>query len=113
MATQATREMIDAAERRLDVVNPYLTDDDVIQRLIAAAKRGFNVGVVVSETSNNPYADAASSHHYRKLIDARASKCGTTRARWSTPRSWSPTIRSASGPSTSTPGRSIATSKWE
>ena len=51
-------------------MNPYLTDADIIQRLIAAAKRGVHVRVVVSETSNNQYAEAGLSHHYRDLIDA-------------------------------------------
>ena len=69
-ATQATREMIDDAHRRLDIMNPYLTDTDVIQRLIAAAGRGVDVRVVVAESSNNKYAEAALSHHYRDLIDA-------------------------------------------
>ncbi len=69
-ATQAVREMIDTAERRLDITNPYLTDADIIQRVIAAAERGVEVRVVVAETSNNKYAEAALSHHYRDLIDA-------------------------------------------
>jgi phosphatidylserine/phosphatidylglycerophosphate/cardiolipin synthase-like enzyme len=69
-ATQATRELIDKATTRLDLMNPYLTDADMLQRLIAAAKRGVHVRVVVSETSNNKYAEAALSHHYRDLIDA-------------------------------------------
>ena len=69
-ATQAMREMIDTAERRLDVMNPYLTDADIIQRLVAAAERGVEVRVVVAETSNNKYAEAGLSHHYQDLIDA-------------------------------------------
>jgi cardiolipin synthase len=69
-ATQATRELIDDATTRIDVMNPYLTDADIIQRLIAAARRGVHVRVVVSETSNNKYAEAGLSHHYRDLIDA-------------------------------------------
>jgi cardiolipin synthase len=69
-ATQATRELIDTAQRRLDVMSPYLTDADIIQRLIAAAERGVRVRIVVSETSNNPYAEAGLSHHYRDLLDA-------------------------------------------
>jgi cardiolipin synthase len=69
-ATQATRELIDRATARLDLMNPYLTDADMLQRLIAAAKRGVHVRVVVSETSNNKYAESALSHHYRDLIDA-------------------------------------------
>ena len=32
--------------------------------------RGVDVTVVVSEDSNNVYAEAALSHHYRRLIDA-------------------------------------------
>ena len=51
-------------------MNPYLTDADIIQRVIAAAERGVEVRVVVAETSNNKYAEAALSHHYRDLIDA-------------------------------------------
>jgi cardiolipin synthase len=69
-ATQATRELIDSATTRLDLMNPYLTDTDMIQRLIAAADRGVDVRVVVAETSNNKYAEAGLSHHYRDLIDA-------------------------------------------
>jgi cardiolipin synthase len=69
-ATQAMREMIDGAERRLDVMNPYLTDTDMIQRIVAAAERGVEVRVVVAETSNNEYAEAGLSHHYREMIDA-------------------------------------------
>jgi cardiolipin synthase len=51
-------------------MNPYLTDADIIQRLIAAAERGVRVRVVVAETSNNKYAEAGLSHHYRSLINA-------------------------------------------
>src|SRR6185437_14637327 len=69
-ATQATRDLIDGAQHRLDIENPYLTDADIVQRLIAAAKRGVKVRVVVSKASNNQYVDAAFSHHYRELIDA-------------------------------------------
>ena len=69
-ATQATRALIDDATTRLDLMNPYLTDADMIQRLIAAAERGVDVRVVVAETSNNKYAESALSHHYRALIDA-------------------------------------------
>jgi cardiolipin synthase len=71
-ATQAMREMIDNADDRLDITNPYLTDADIIQRLEAAAKRGVAVRIVVAEDSNNVYAEAALSHHYGKLIDAGA-----------------------------------------
>ena len=47
-ASQAIREQIDGARERLDVMNPYLTDHDMIERMLAAARRGVKVRVVVS-----------------------------------------------------------------
>ena len=69
-ATQAIQAQIDGARERLDVMNPYLTDDDMIARILAAARRGVDVRIVVSETSNNPGASAALRHRYADLIDA-------------------------------------------
>ena len=71
-ATQAVREQIDGAQERLDVMNPYLTDRDMVERILAAASRGVKVRIVVSETSNNPPATAAFEHHYGALIAAGA-----------------------------------------
>ncbi len=71
-AAQALRELVDHAQRRIDVMNPYLTDADMIQRLTAAARRGVAVRIVVSETSNNAQATAAFKHHYADLLDAGA-----------------------------------------
>ena len=71
-ASQAIREQIDGARERLDVMNPYLTDSDMIGRILAAAKRGVAVRVVVSETSNNAQATAALKHHYADLAGAGA-----------------------------------------
>jgi cardiolipin synthase len=69
-ASQAIREQIDGARRRLDVMNPYLTDRDMLERIIAAARRGVRVRLVVSETSNNAQASAALRHRYEDLIAA-------------------------------------------
>ncbi len=69
-ATQATRSLIDGASRRLDIMNPYLTDDDIIARIVTAAERGVAVRVVVSETSNNALATYALRHHYDELLSA-------------------------------------------
>ena len=69
-ATQALREQIDGARERLDVMNAYLTDEDMVQRIAAAGRRGVRVRVVVSATSNNAPASAAFRHHYGMLIDA-------------------------------------------
>jgi len=69
-STQAIRQLIDHARTRLDIMNPYVTDADMIQRIIAAAKRGVKVRIVVSQTSNNAQATAALKEHYSALIDA-------------------------------------------
>jgi cardiolipin synthase len=71
-ASQAIREQIDGARERLDVMNPYLTDRDMIERIVAAARRGVRVRVVVSETSNNAQATAALKHRYSDLLSAGA-----------------------------------------
>jgi cardiolipin synthase len=69
-ASQAIREQVDGARRRLDIMNPYLTDRDMLERILAAARRGVDVRLVVSETSNNAQASAALRHRYGDLIDA-------------------------------------------
>jgi cardiolipin synthase A/B len=69
-APQAIREQIDGARRRLDLMNAYVTDRDVVERVIAAARRGVDVRLVVSETSNNTQASAALRHRYDDLIEA-------------------------------------------
>jgi len=71
-ATQAIRELIDDATTRLDIMNPYFTDADIIQRVTAAAKRGVKVRIVASEKSNNKQATEAFKRHYSALIDAGA-----------------------------------------
>jgi cardiolipin synthase len=69
-ASQAIREQIDGARERLDVMNPYLTDRGMIDRIVAAARRGVRVRVVVSKTSNNAQATAALKHRYADMLDA-------------------------------------------
>jgi cardiolipin synthase A/B len=69
-ASAAIREQIGTARDRLDVMNPYLTDRDMIERILAAARRGVKVRVVVSEVSNNAQATAALKHHYPDLRKA-------------------------------------------
>ncbi|HEY2354456.1 MAG TPA: phosphatidylserine/phosphatidylglycerophosphate/cardiolipin synthase family protein [Gaiellaceae bacterium] len=69
-ATQAIRELIDHARTRLDIMNPYFTDEDIIQRVIAAAKRGVKVRIVVSQKSNNGPATRALKYAYPSLLAA-------------------------------------------
>ena len=71
-ASQAIAEQIDAARVRLDVMNPYFTDHGMIERILAAARRGVAVRVVVAQTSNNAQASAALRHHYAAFREAGA-----------------------------------------
>lgn len=71
-ATQALREQIDGARERLDIMNAYFCDSDMIQRILAAARRGVKVRIVLSEKSNNAPAAAVARDHYAELIDAGA-----------------------------------------
>ena len=68
-ASQAIAEQIDSARERLEVINPYLTDAKMFDRIIAAAERGARVRVVVAEKSNNPQASAALRYRYAHLAD--------------------------------------------
>ena len=69
-AAQAIREQVDQADRRLDIMNPYLTDNDMIDRILAAARRGVKVRIVLSKESNVAQATAIAKHYYRRLLDA-------------------------------------------
>jgi cardiolipin synthase A/B len=71
-ASQAIAEQMDGARVRLDVMNPYLTDRGMVERILAAARRGVAVRVVVAETSNNAQASAALRHHYAAFREAGA-----------------------------------------
>jgi cardiolipin synthase len=71
-ASQAVAEQIDGARERLDVMNPYLTDHDMLERILAAARRGVKVRIVVSARSNNGPATAALKHRYADLLEAGA-----------------------------------------
>jgi cardiolipin synthase len=69
-ATQALREQIEGAHVRLDVMNPYVTDHGMIERILAAARRGARVRVVISQASNSSQATAALKHRYADLLAA-------------------------------------------
>jgi cardiolipin synthase len=69
-ATQASQEVLERVTDSLDVMNPYLTDPDMIDRIVDAAERGADVRLLVSQRSNNPPALAALQHEYDRLLDA-------------------------------------------
>jgi len=71
-ASEGIAAQIDAAQARLDVMNPYVTDHRMVDRILAAARRGVRVRIVVAETSNNAQASASFRHRYAELQEAGA-----------------------------------------
>ena len=69
-ARQAIRELIDGARSRLDLMNPYFTDRDMLERILSAARRGVKVRLVASAAAANPPAAAAFKHRYADLLAA-------------------------------------------
>ena len=65
-ASQAIASRSTRARERLDVMNPYLTDGDMIERIVAAARRGVEVRLVVSQKSNNAQADGRAEAPVRR-----------------------------------------------
>jgi cardiolipin synthase len=68
--TGAIAEVIDGAQGRLDILNPYLTDPDSVDRVVAAGQRGVDVTVVIPGRSNVPPAADAAEHEYGRLARA-------------------------------------------
>ncbi|NLI79165.1 MAG: phosphatidylserine/phosphatidylglycerophosphate/cardiolipin synthase family protein [Candidatus Riflebacteria bacterium] len=58
---------IDNAKKSLFVINPYITNNDLIDRLCAAAKRGVDVRIVHPGSAENPLNDANTRFHFEKL----------------------------------------------
>ena len=71
-ASEAIAAQVEAARTRLDVMNAYVTDHAMVDRILAVARRGVRVRIVVSETSNNAQASAAFRHRYAELQAAGA-----------------------------------------
>ncbi|MCA9834156.1 MAG: phosphatidylserine/phosphatidylglycerophosphate/cardiolipin synthase family protein [Thermomicrobiales bacterium] len=68
--TQASREAIQNATKRLDVLNPYFTDAGFIDLVTDAGERGVEVRVVTSMNSNNTPAAWAIRHKYGQMFEA-------------------------------------------
>jgi len=68
--TTAIAELLDGAQETLDVVNPYVADKAMIERIIAAAHRGVRVRLFVPASPNNRACAAAQRHHHPALLDA-------------------------------------------
>ncbi|MEJ7839041.1 MAG: phosphatidylserine/phosphatidylglycerophosphate/cardiolipin synthase family protein [Thermomicrobiales bacterium] len=68
--TEASREIIEESTERLEIMNPYLTDAGIIDRIVDAADRGVAVHIVVPGSSNNAPADDALMYQHGRLTDA-------------------------------------------
>jgi cardiolipin synthase len=68
--TTAIAELLEGAERTLDVENPYVCDRGMIRRIAAAARRGVRVRLFVPANANNWACAAAQQHHHGTLLDA-------------------------------------------
>ena len=68
--TDAIANLIDTARSTLDVVNPYVTDREMIGRIADAARRGIATRLFVPGEPNNWACAAAQRFHHAALLDA-------------------------------------------
>jgi len=68
--TDAIAGLLDGARETLDVINPYVTDRRMIQRIESAARRGVDVRLFVPANANNWACAAAQQFHHGALLDA-------------------------------------------
>jgi cardiolipin synthase A/B len=68
--TDATWDIIDHAQSRLDIIDPYVADTGTLARISAAAQRGAKVRFIVPAQSNSPPVQWAFEHHIQDLQDA-------------------------------------------
>ncbi len=70
--SEAYEQVIDAAERRVDLVNPYVSERPIIDRLVRAAERGIAVRIIVPGKPTPPMPAAAFRHNVPRLQAAGA-----------------------------------------
>jgi cardiolipin synthase len=63
---------LEGAARRIDIVNPYIADHAIMERLLDAADRGVELRIVAPGAPTPPYPAAAFRHNYEALISAGA-----------------------------------------
>jgi len=66
----AITEIIDSSRETLDIVNPYVADPPAVRRIVAAARRGVKVRLLVPAKANNPVLAMAQRHHHTAMLDA-------------------------------------------
>jgi cardiolipin synthase len=68
--SEAIETLMERAQRRIDIVNPYVSDKRLIERLVDAANRGVQVRIVIPGKPTPPYPAAAFRHNYPRLLEA-------------------------------------------
>lgn len=67
---EALFRAIDNAKEELWVMNPYIGDQDITDKLCAASKRGVKVRVIFAGNPENPFAKGKQRAQYRDLLKA-------------------------------------------
>ena len=70
--SEAYEQVIEAAGRRIDLVNPYISERPIIDRLVDAAERGVAVRIIVPGKPTPPMPAAAFRHNVPRLQAAGA-----------------------------------------
>ncbi|HEY1295333.1 MAG TPA: phosphatidylserine/phosphatidylglycerophosphate/cardiolipin synthase family protein [Chloroflexota bacterium] len=68
--TDAIWDLIEHAQTRLDIIDPYVADTGTLDRIMAAARRGVRVRFIVPAASNSPPVQWAFEHHLQEFQDA-------------------------------------------
>jgi cardiolipin synthase A/B len=68
--TDAIEHMLENAQAKIDIVNPYITDHGILERMLAAAGRGVKVRMIIPGKPTPPYAAAAFKSWYGRMLDA-------------------------------------------
>jgi cardiolipin synthase A/B len=65
-------QALEDAAREIHIVNPYISNRAILQRLLDAALRGVKVRLIAPGKPTPPYPAAAFRHWYGRLLDAGA-----------------------------------------
>jgi cardiolipin synthase len=70
--SDAIEQSLEEAQRVIHIVNPYIADRAILERLLEAAQRGVETRIVAPGKPTPPYPAAAFRHHYERLLGAGA-----------------------------------------
>ena len=68
--SDAIEHALETATERIDIVNPYISNRAILERLLAAAERGVAVRLIAPGKPTPPYPAAAFRHWYPRLLAA-------------------------------------------